>query len=86
MSEITQNDEIDLKDLLRAIIRTRVVLVVALLVVTALFWTAQIGLSAVAPSTSTHALNIYLTFEGATKVPIPTKQNIDHMTLSRLLF
>ena len=73
MSEITQNDETDLKDLLRAIIRTRVVLVVALLVVTALFWTTMIGLSALAPPTIAHSLNIYLTFEGATEGTYPNK-------------
>gem|GEM_PF-5168619 len=73
MSEITQKDEIDLKDLLRAIIRTRVVLVVALLVVTALFWTTLIGLSASAPPTSTHTLNIYLTFDGATEGTYPNE-------------
>ena len=72
MSEITQaNDEIDLKDLLRAIIRTKVAVVAALLLVGAAFWTALIGLSVVAPPTSSHSLNIYLTFEGSTEGTYP---------------
>ncbi|MEM7366155.1 MAG: hypothetical protein AAF525_19235, partial [Pseudomonadota bacterium] len=68
-----KSDDINLTDLLRAILRTRVAVVSALLLVTALFWTVIVTTNRITTTTSTYSLNIYLTFEGATQGHYPNE-------------
>lgn len=67
------NDEIDLLSLVRSILATRTHLIIALLVLTALFWSAISLLNLVKPPINTASVTFYFTFKGAEKAEYPNE-------------
>jgi hypothetical protein len=66
MSDVSvANDEIDLKELVRAVLATRVWVLIALVVGTALFWVAMVVQNYARPIVYTHETRINLTFQGS---------------------
>ena len=63
-AESNASDEIDLRELLRSVLATRVPVVISLLVVSIVFWVAQIALNYVNPEVYRYDSRIDFIFDG----------------------
>ena len=71
-AESNASDEIDLRELLRSVLATRVPVVISLLVVSIVFWVAQIALNFVNPEVYRYDSRIDFIFDGVQEGRIPT--------------
>ena len=70
-TEAHASDEIDLKELLRSVLATRVPVVISLLVVSVVFWVAQIALNVANPEVYRYESRIDFIFDGVQEGQYP---------------
>ena len=70
-AESNASDEIDLRELLRSVLATRVPVVISLLVVSIVFWVAQIALNFVNPEVYRYESRIDFIFDGVQEGQYP---------------
>ena len=70
-AESNASDEIDLRELLRSVLATRVPVVISLLVVSIVFWVAQIALNFVNPEVYRYESRIDFIFDGVQEGEYP---------------